>query len=79
MANPLTVKNLIDLLSKYPGNLRVVVDGYEGGYEDLQPGRVKVQKLVLDVYNDYEHWGPHDDYEQGDEAPTDVLCLRRSE
>ena len=30
----MTVKELVKLLEKYPDDLRVVVNGYEDGYDD---------------------------------------------
>ena len=35
----MTVKELVELLGKYPDDLRVVVNGYEDGYDDLSPER----------------------------------------
>jgi DUF1365 family protein len=32
---PLTVKDLIEALAQYPLDVRVVVDGYEDGYDNL--------------------------------------------
>ena len=31
------VSELLDLLREYPADLRVVVNGYEEGYDDLSP------------------------------------------
>ena len=32
----MTVNELIELLATYPGDLRVVVNGYEDGFDDLK-------------------------------------------
>ncbi len=45
----MTVKELVELLGKYPDNLRVVVNGYEDGYDDLSPERISVIKIQLDT------------------------------
>lgn len=39
----MTVHELMQLLSKYPSDLRVVVNGYEDGYDDVEPGRIFVR------------------------------------
>ena len=49
----MTVAELIDLLSSYPGDLRVVVDGYEDGFDDLNPELIGAIELAL---NHNEHW-----------------------
>ena len=38
----MTVEELIQLLETYPPDLRVVVNGYEEGYDDLSPEQVSV-------------------------------------
>ena len=50
---PMTVAELIDLLSSYPGDLRVVVDGYEDGFDDLNPELIGQIELAL---NQNEPW-----------------------
>ena len=45
----MTVKELVELLGKYPDDLRVVVNGYEDGFDDLSPERVSVIKMQLDT------------------------------
>ena len=45
----MTVKELVELLGKYPDYLRVVVNGYEDGYDDLSPERISVIKIQLDT------------------------------
>ena len=56
----MTVKELVELLEKYPDDLRVVVNGYEEGYDDLSPERISVIKIQLDTQiNDWE--GQHSD------------------
>ena len=40
----MTVKVLMELLEKYPDDLRVVVNGYEDGYDDISPNRIFTTK-----------------------------------
>lgn len=54
----MTVKELIELLSTYSEDLRVCVDGYEDGYEDLTPEKVQQISIKLNI-NDGWWNGPH--------------------
>ncbi len=45
----MTVEQLIELLATYPPELRVVVNGYEEGFDDVAPERVSVTRIALDV------------------------------
>ena len=56
----MTVKELIQMLESYPSDLRVVVSGYEGGFDDIAPERISVVKIQLDVGT--EDWeGQHEE------------------
>lgn len=78
----MTVKELVEHLGKYPDNLRVVVNGYEDGFDDLSPERLSVIKIQLDTQiHDWE--GQHSDFydskeETADDAEiVDALVFRR--
>ena len=45
----MTVAELVELLATYPPGLRVVVNGYEDGFDDVLPERVSVTRIELDV------------------------------
>ena len=45
----MTVSELIQLLNGYQPDLRVVVNGYEEGYDDLSPDQVSVVRIALDT------------------------------
>ena len=45
----MNVGELIQLLNAYPSDLRVMVDGYEEGYDDLEPGDIKAVDVRLNV------------------------------
>ena len=49
----MTVQQLIALLANHPSDLRVVVNGYEDGFDDVEPERVSVERIELDVG---AHW-----------------------
>ena len=54
------VKELIQILESYPQDLRVVVSGYESGYDDVTPERISVINIQLDVGT--EPWeGQHEE------------------
>lgn len=60
MERGMTVGELIELLGAHPPDLRVVVQGYEGGYDDLTPPAVLSLRLALDV-DDRDYMGDHED------------------
>ncbi|MXY96392.1 MAG: hypothetical protein F4Z29_01270 [Gemmatimonadetes bacterium] len=45
----MTVDELIQLLAKHPPGLRVVVNGYENGYDDLSPEQISVARIDLNT------------------------------
>ena len=60
MTRAMTIEELIRILQTYPQDTRVVVDGYEGGYDDISPERISVTKIQLDVGT--EEWeGLHEE------------------
>lgn len=67
----MTIKELKEKLNSYPDNLRVLVDGYEGGFSEIS--EVKKTKVRLNVHTE-SYYGPHDDTENAD---TEVLIIRR--
>ena len=50
----MTVNESVQLLATYSPDLRVVVNGYEEGYDDLSPGQVSLVKIALNT--DKERW-----------------------
>ena len=82
----MTVSELIDLLRKYPAGLRVVVNGYEDGYDDLAPQQISVARICLDT-GEHEWEGRHGEADvpalrTDDDAPqaetVDALVLHRT-
>ena len=43
----MTVGELIQLLERYPPDMRVVVNGYEEGYDDLSPEQISIVRVLL--------------------------------
>jgi hypothetical protein len=54
------VKELIKKLSELPQDMEVFVDGYEGGYSDIEVSNPK--GIALNV-NKEDYLGPHEDDE----------------
>ena len=78
----MTVKELVEHLGKYPDGLRVVVNGYEDGFDDLSPERIFLIKIQLDTQiHDWEgqHSGFYDsETETVDDAEiVEALVFRR--
>ncbi len=78
----MTVKELVEYLGKYPDDLRVVVNGYEDGFDDLSPERIAVIKIQLDTQiHDWE--GQHSGFHGSETETADdveivgALVLRR--
>ena len=70
----MTVKELVELLEKYPDNLRVVVNGYEDGFDDISPERISTRKIQLDAgTHDWE--GQHNDPIPENESTDDVKIV----
>ena len=60
----MTVSEMIDVLKGHPGELRVVVNGYEEGYDDVSPSRISVRKIRLNTGDEW--WqGRHGDLDDG--------------
>lgn len=78
----MTVKELAELLKKYPDDLRVVVNGYEDGYDDISPERISATKIELDAgKHDWEgqHGDPlHDDESANDPKIVEALVFHRA-
>lgn len=55
---PTTVRDLIGILSRYPSDLRVVVEGYEDGIDDLDPNYIERIEIILNQ-NNYWWSGKH--------------------
>ena len=74
----MTTKDLIQLLAQYPPDLRVVVNGYEEGYDDLSPKQVSSVKIALNTGK--HRWeGKHGDPDGRTDADdiVEALVLRR--
>jgi len=67
-----TVRELSDYLERYPGDMRVVVNGYEEGYDDLSPDQISIVNIALDTgVNSWE--GQHRDIKDAPAASAEPI------
>ena len=73
----MTVNELIEQLKNYPGDMRVLTLGYEGGYNDTQ---LSTEEIVFNFSkNDAWYYGPHESVKFTDEQTgTKCLIIRRA-
>lgn len=72
------VSELIKALRQQPQDLRVVVDGYEGGYGDISSNSISVVPLALNQHPQH-YYGEHevcDPYNKLKEDCKAVLICR---
>ena len=66
----MTVDELVAYLQRFPRNLRVVVNGYEEGYDDLSPDQITRIRIGLNTGK--HHWeGVHGHPDDADDS-TDI-------
>jgi len=65
----MTIKELIEKLKEYPENMRVILDGYEGGYEDIKI----IRTLPIQFNVNSADWdGPHDSCKEDEKDETAI-------
>jgi hypothetical protein len=68
----MTVNELIEQLKDYPGDMRVLTLGYEGGYNDT---KLQTEEIVFNFSkNDAWYYGPHEIVKFTD-SDTGTKCL----
>jgi hypothetical protein len=72
----MTINELIEQLKSYPGDMRVLVPGYEGGYNDAG---LKTEEIVFNFSkNDAWYYGPHECVRFADnDSGTNCLVVTR--
>ena len=76
----MTVTDLIRVLETCPPDLRVMVQGYEDGVDDLEPDCVLTRDVLLNV-NEGWYYGRHEEASEGDKQGNSeivkAVVLRR--
>ncbi len=76
----MTVDELIQLLANYPPDLRIIVQGYEEGYDDPEVGCVVAGEATLNVSSAW-YYGRHEQVLSSDDQigceTARTLFLRR--
>jgi len=67
-----TVEILLAKLSAYPPQTRVVVNGYEGGYDDITT--IQLRPIALHV-NSQDYMGTHDDPDDAGQVTEQAVVL----
>ena len=70
----MSVADVIGKLYQHPPDTRVVMSGYEGGYDDLRPEQITLIRAALNA-NDSWVYGDHD--ATGDPGDTECLAFTR--
>ena len=83
----MNVRDMIDLLGSFPEDMRVVVNGYEQGYDDLSPEQISVVPITLNT-GEHDWDGQHGrcrrfihrrsgvrDNDQGPAAPPNIQLI----
>lgn len=66
---PLTVQGLIDVLARFSPDTRVVVDGYEGGFDTLHAGSPRM--ISIRRKPDHAEW--EGEYEEAERNPSESV------
>lgn len=75
----MTVDELVACLQRFPGSLRVVVNGYEEGYDDLTPEQITRVRIGLGTgKHDWEGMHGHPDDAEGSADIVDAVVLQRT-
>lgn len=60
----MTVNQLRELLAHYPPDLPIMIDDYEGGYDEIESTNVALKEVQLNVNTPW-YYGRHDQPEPG--------------
>ena len=73
----MTIAELIAALQMLPQDVRVVVQGYEGGYADIEAANIAPLRLCLNYNEDIWYYGDHEQANEGEEFDCEAYCIRR--
>ena len=75
------VSELVKHLSSLDPDLPVLINGYEGGYHELEPGFIRVAWTFPNRYLDKDEWfyGPHWESQAEAEGAAESVVIDRPE
>ncbi len=68
-----TVRELIEKLKEFDGDIRLILRGYEGGYSDVDLSQISAIKIALNKNTSW-YYGNHDEPEE-DDTPVDAILI----
>ena len=71
----MNVKKLIEILEKYPNDMRVIVDGYEGGYDDITDSQILEIDVKINCQRSSVVFGKHSESRLSDNQSELERCL----
>ena len=72
------IKELIKILSQYPQDLEILVNGYESGFDEISKTRIKKIKLKkVDNPNDYDGEFEEVDFVKNNNPEFEAITLLR--
>ena len=79
----MNVKELIEVLGEYPAEMRVVVQGYEDGYDDVSASSVQQRHVKLNAgkerwEGDHIEFWPKQDRTVNADTVEQVLAINRT-
>ena len=77
-------KEIQEILKQYPDDMPVMVQGYEGGYDDVVSEGIITGNIFLGVNKDVGYYGDHeasfpDEYDDDEYKSVEALILLRGE
>lgn len=75
----MNVRELIEALSQFDPEMRVMVDGYDEGYHDVKPNNLHIVSVKLNRWPETTWNGPHDEARiwSGEKADCYALVVSR--
>ena len=67
------IRDLIAALSQFDPEQRVIVHGWEGGFDDI--GSVQTLGILVDEEKNTKYFGPHSDAALKERKPDEVAIL----
>lgn len=70
----MNIQQLIEKLSQFPLDTRVVLYGKEGGFRDIDSEDIEMLGITLNAHTEH-YYGPHEAIEDGQSPDENALLL----